>query len=520
MLLDVKNLGKEVAGETLFSGVSFILDAHTRIAITGANGVGKTTLLRLVAGELDPDEGTIKMSKGLRVGYVPQESVLDDAQQVEALFPDIQPHIVMQFFADFGLEQEIFTKSVGVLSSGERTKIVLLSEILKKPDFLILDEPTNHIDITARVWLEKYLVAHSISALIVSHDRTFLDSVSTHILNIQKEESTFEKGTYSSFRIRVSEKRNKQARDYESDKDEYKRLKTSAEKQKLDAARGAKWAGKDGDKMLKGFKQDRSARSGSTAKALDSRRERIDMTEKPKKVRPLTLDIHNMYTGSGDIVLEEVEFERDVPILEKVGLHIPFGERVIFIGANGAGKSTLFNLITNIIIPTRGTVTVAPSIVFGNLTQDYDNLLSDKTPLVYLEEETTNDRETIITTLSAVGLEYSKMKQPLSTLSPGQRARVLLTSFQLNEVNALVLDEPTNHLDLEAVETFEEVLETFTGTILAVSHDRTFLASLNPDVVYEVKNKRVKKLPLTIAEYIEGVEKSIITVIDKSIRRV
>lgn len=529
-VIKVKNLYKSYGSLTVLSNVSFSLERGQKVALVGGNGTGKTTLLKIVTGIEDADEGTVEIIDNARIGYLPQDTTLFGDKnktisdylravsginaienQLNKLLLKIEDPINAKRYSEihekfeqldgytfirrmeimltgFGLENVKLSDDLSILSSGQKSKVVLAGILLKGVDLLILDEPTNNLDLPALIWLEDFLKETKAACIIVSHDRKFLDRVAKKIfeLNWDSHTLTIVGGSYSDY-IKMREKRiSRQKEEYGLQQKEIERLQDQVEKKQIAAVRGSHWRGSDNDKYLRGFKRDRASKSSKTARAIEKRIEQMDKIEQPverdvfeislkaeKTPGVLDVQVKNVVAGySGGFKIGPISFE------------IRYGDRVCIMGLNGSGKSTLLKTITGQLPILDGKIEIGSGIIIGNMMQEHETLPRDNTSLQFLMSRARLSQQDSYSKLTKFGFQEKQIKSPIGTLSPGERARLLLALFSAQSVNMLVLDEPTNHLDIEALEALEETLESYRGTVLLVSHDRYFLEKTSLDCAY------------------------------------
>ena len=518
-VVTAKNIYKSYGPLAVLGGVSFTIEKGQKIALTGLNGTGKSTLLKLVAGLEAPDRGQLALARGLRVGYLPQEVLTAPTETIleyvrsgaETGSEPIPEHKILTMLAGFGLEQLSLTERVRELSSGQKTKIALIKILLVGGDLLLLDEPTNNLDLPALIWLEDFISNSSAACLVVSHDRRFLDRIATKIFEIDWDtrELTITGGSYSEYLRMTEKRRNRAKQDYREQQAEIERLTARVEQKRDAAAEGAAWQGTDNDKLLRGFKRDRAKGSTRQAKVLERRVKRMERLEQPNERQPLEIKL--MGTESqGALSIECADLVAGYPgsgafQLAPISLDIVPGSRVAILGLNGSGKSTLLKTLTGVLPPLGGTLQLGAGVRVGNLMQEHESLPREATLLSYLKSKTAITSTDVYNLLQHFGFDVLQVEAPIASLSPGGRARLLLALFAAQGVNTLILDEPTNHLDLEALEALEEMLKTYEGTVLLVSHDRSFLEHARLDQIYVLERGRLTRLP-DYQSYIKGAE--------------
>lgn len=538
-MLRVKNVQKSYGTLAVLSGVSFSLGRGQKAALVGHNGTGKTTLLRIVAGLEESDGGSVEITKGMKIGYLPQDTslvgnetvseylrkvsgvdrieqeletlsdCLSDSTNVER-YDELQEEYkrvggyefsnrMQVILSGFGLDQTALNKSLEHLSSGQKSKVSLAGILLAHVDLLLLDEPTNNLDLPALIWLEDFLRTSDAASIIVSHDRRFLDKVVRRIFELDWHSHTLSStaGTYSGYIERAMKKLEKSKQEYALQREEIERLTKRAQEQKTAAAKGAKWKGSDNDKMLRGFKRDQAGRSSRVAKTIEKRIEHMDKLERPQERDPfaIQLDAEKLHGG---LNINLIDLVAGYPNGFKIGplsLSVRYGERVGILGLNGTGKSTLLKTLTGEMVSMQGTISIGSGLRIGNLMQEHESLPRDASLIELVMSKSNLDEEHSFNQLVKFGFDRVQVRREIGTLSPGGRARLLLALFAAMSVNALILDEPTNHLDIEALDALEETLKDYKGTVILVSHDRYFTERASLDTVYVLSEGFLTKIP-------------------------
>lgn len=548
-MIKAQKLQKSYGSLTVLSDVSFSLGRGQKAALVGHNGTGKTTLLKIVAGLEIQDAGKIEMPAETCIGYLPQdtslsgdESIMDYLRnesgistlekELEELSADLSDpvkakrygevhgkyehldgysfaHRAEIMLAGFGLDGIELSRSLSNLSSGQKSKVVLAGILLKGVDLLLLDEPTNNLDLPALIWLEDFLRKSDASCIVVSHDRRFLDRVVKKIFELDwhLHSLTMTGGTYSDYLEMMVKRIAGQKEEYRLQQEEISRLNERARERKADAMKGSRWSGSDNDKFLRGFKRDQAAKSSKVAKAIEKRIEQMDKVEKPVERKPfeITLDAQ---VDSGNLEVRISGVTAGYPgsfLLGPISFEIRYGNRVGVMGLNGSGKSTLLKTITGEMKPVSGVVEIGSGIRIGNMMQEHETLPREQILLEFLSERSGLSHQDSYSKLSKFGFDERQVRLPISTLSPGGRARLLLALFSAQSVNMLVLDEPTNHLDIEALEALEETIGSYKGSILLVSHDRYFLEKASLDTTYVLSEGVLSKIP-DYRTYVETAE--------------
>jgi ATP-binding cassette, subfamily F, member 3 len=545
-LITVSSLSKSFGAEDLFAGVTFSVAKGARLALVGPNGIGKTTLLRILIGQEEPSGGTITRAKNLRIGYLSQEAdfelegVLWDVclepfadlirmqAEVERLESEMSDPVkrdqalvrygtvqheferrggyvyqvrIKQVLTGLGFDPSEFKMSLDHLSGGQRTRAHLARLLLSNPDLLLLDEPTNHLDIKAVEWLEGYMTQWEGAAVIVSHDRYFLDHACNALLEMAVSGSEYYRGNYSTYLQEREIRWNHRYEIFESEKEkllkemEYikrnisgqntlqakgklkrlTRLVQAIEQVGMEAVNHSNWSQLDVEKTTSPFSVEEAER-------------RVRALRSPRRVTP-DLHLHLRSTNrSGDLVIRtrdlKVGYSPEDGLPEKFLFSTPDIELrrldcAALIGPNGAGKSTFLKTILGQIEPLSGEVTLGASLQIGYFAQAHEGLDPDKTVL----DEILNAAPGM---LPYQGREYlgkylfsgDDVFKLVSMLSGGERGRLALAKLALEDTNFLLLDEPTNHLDIPSQEVLQSVLDNYQGTILLVTHDRYLVDAL------------------------------------------
>lgn len=516
MLLQVSNISKSYGVNAVLTNISFQIQARDRIGLVGVNGAGKSTLLKIIAGELSCDSGDIHKSKETKLGYLAQNSGLQTDKTILAEMRSVFQHLIAaeqelrdleQQIADPRLHAdekkygeildryakrsdwfrdqggfEVNTKIQSILhgmgfgqfppdtlietlSGGQKTRLALAKLLLQAPDLLMLDEPTNYLDIETLTWLENYLRAYSGAILVVSHDRYFLDALTQTIIEIERHAAKRYTGNYSRY-IELK------AAQYESDLKRY-------EKQQDEIA------------QMEQFIQRNLVRASTTKRAQSRRKalERMDRVDRPLadlKRASFSFEIERM-TGKEVLTADNLSIgfnDEDKPLFEHVSFRLTRGETVALIGPNGIGKSTLLKIIVGEHKPRTGTLQFGAHVKIGYYDQEHTHLNRNNTVLEELWSAYPHVEEARIRTILGNFLFSGEdVLKRISALSGGEKARVSLAKLMLAEANFLILDEPTNHLDLFSKEVLEAALVDYEGTLLFISHDRYFLNKMAERIV-------------------------------------
>ena len=520
-MLSVNNLAKSFADHLIFQNVSFVVSPGERVGLLGPNGCGKTTLLRLIAAEDQPDRGSVFIDPQTRVGYLRQgleypvgctladalhDPRVDAAIEVErlALASSIDPARLAEYQAaldrlealggypdqslratvlqSLGLDQVPLDQEVATLSGGQKTRLGLAQVLLNAPNLLLLDEPTNHLDLPMLEWLEEWLSDFNGAVLLVSHDRVFLDRSINRVVYLDSQAHTVRDyaGNYSDYLQQSLRERERQWQAYTDQQEEIYRLRQTAlyVRDLAKFRRGGK--ADTGDKFARGFFANRGKETMSRARQIERRIDRMlgeERLEKPKAGWQLKVDFGDLPESGKDVLqLTEVSVGYgDLVLLREITLSIRQGERIALIGENGTGKSTLVKAIIGQVSPLAGDIRLGANVRVGYFAQEQDVLDPHATPLESLQAIVPWSETEIRSFLHHFLFAGDQPLIPNHLLSYGERARLMLALLVAQGCNFLILDEPINHLDIPSRTQFETALTNFEGTVLAVVHDRYFI---------------------------------------------
>lgn len=503
ILISVQELQKSFGVHEVLRSVTFSLQKGEKMGLVGVNGCGKTTLMRMIAGEMQPDGGSIHRNKDLRVGYLAQ---LDDIPltdtvwgallkvfepirvmerrmaEIEKLLESADPETALRLSSEYqrltesynaqqgyayegeilrvlnglGLKPEMHQRQVSTLSGGERTRLSLAKLLLQKPDIILMDEPTNHLDLEAIEWLQDYLTDYKGSLLLISHDRYFLDHVCTTMGELLGGKMIKFTGNYTEYMKKRTADFETRMKAYELQQKEIQREQAIIER-------------------YRSFNREKSIKA---AESREKRLAKVERLEKPVEEQHVRFSF-DARRRSGEEALEVRELSKSFegqPVFQNLSFKLRTGDRVALIGPNGVGKSTLFRILTHQINPDHGSVRFGTNIDIGYYDQHQQNLNPQNTILDEVWNAFPKLEQTRIR--SALGLFLftgDEVFEKIEKLSGGERGRVALTKLMLKQDNLLLLDEPTNHLDMDSREVLEDALRDFPGTILAISHDRYFI---------------------------------------------
>ncbi len=506
ILLQTRKISKAFIIDPILSDIDLQIHSQERIGLVGVNGAGKSTLLKIIAGELSPDSGEVQIAKGATIGYLAQDSglesnktiweemlsvfsdllkqerILRQMEQDMAQLPDADHNQYEKMMNEYASLSEDFQEKGGysyeakirgilhglafqsfdyhltpihTLSGGQKTRLALARLLLTSPDLLVLDEPTNYLDMETLTWLESYLKSYSGAILLVSHDRYFLDRLVTVIYEIERRKATRYVGNYSAYIEQKAAEIEQQLKQFE--------------KQQVEIAK------------LEDFVQKNIARASTTRRAQSRQKalekiERLDRPSTAQRKASFTFDIEKQ---SGHIVLQVKDVRMqfvEQPLFQNITFGVQREDRVALIGPNGMGKTTLFKIILNQLEPTAGSVDIGSNVTIGYYSQEQNDLAPEKTIIDEIWDLYPDMKEEEIRTLLGNFLfTGDDVFKRVKDLSGGEKARVALAILMLKKANFLLLDEPTNHLDIISREVLENALSDYPGTILMISHDRYFL---------------------------------------------
>jgi ATPase subunit of ABC transporter with duplicated ATPase domains len=409
-------------------------------------------------------------------------------------------------------------------------------------ELLLLDEPTNHLDLPSIVWLQQSIIASGKTVIAVSHDEAFLDAIATHIWEMNADDRTLHVSgsKYSAYKHAKLMALEQQRRAYSEQQKRHTRLTESAEQLRAKAAAGHNYQAKDHDIMQRGFKRNRAGRSGAKASAITKRRDAEEKIQRVVEHVPLCIRLEPVPSGTdSSIILDHVQLgyktvqldaESDIKSgsdgtkklpLPLVSLRIDYGERVAIIGFNAIGKTTLLRTLSNTLEPLSGEVHIGRDLRLGNLMQAHDSLPRDVSPRDFVANIGGNGSDTKLNPLEATkrvigyGLSRHQAESPIRELNPGARARLLLAYFSIRCVNTVILDEPTNHLDEEAILELTSTLNTYQGTVVVVSHDRSFLNQLKLTKTLRVCTKGIEPVE-SVDAFVQDIDQVVQHVVQKS----
>jgi ATP-binding cassette subfamily F protein 3 len=522
-IVQIDHLTVNYAGREIFRDLSWAIDHRARTGLVGASGIGKSTILKVLTGHVIPDEGTIKKVRDLTLGYLPQDvhltpgrTLIEEAQVLPPELADLEEKLeavearladpavygdegklsrtldrqaalleayeraggpryqskLRELLSHLGFSEADHNLPAEALSGGQKKLVMLARLAAAEPMLLLLDEPDNHLDVAAKRRLERFINGYPGAVVIVSHDRYLLDEVATQIVEMEAGQLTVYHGNYSAYTTERELRRLRQQQMYIAQQKEIARIEAAI-------ARFELWASIVVDERH--IRQARSRR-----KMLDRMEANGEIVEKVAERKQMNLQLNGWRGSNKALELIDVAMAFDDDLLfTDLSMLIWHGERVGLVGPNGVGKSVLFKLILDELVPLDGQIKIGPSTQIGYYAQEHQTLDDwlDRTPLELVRDVRPSSEGAGVTTLLKFLFTYDQVRQPIRTMSGGERSRLQLAALMLRNPNLLLLDEPTNNLDIPSVEALEAALDEFEGSALVISHDRYFLDQVVDRVV-------------------------------------
>lgn len=516
MLIECSNITKSFQGIPLLKDITFKIDDHDKVAIIGVNGAGKTTILKIIAGEENYDSGDLFCNKELTLGYLKQqhdlamdktvydvgldvfaplitienrlrqlenemttdhsERILNEYDRLTQSFHDKDgysyPSKLTGVLKGLGFSEEEFNLKVSMLSGGQKTRLALAKMLLQEPKLLLLDEPTNHLDNSAINFLEGYLKNYPHAIITVSHDRYFIDQVSNKIVEVENGKSKSYKCKYNEYSILKKKQRAVDLKHYLNQQKEIKRIQESID-------------------TLKSYNREKQVKRAESKEKQLAKIERIDKLEN----LPDTITINfkpKRESGFDVLKIENLAVKFDEILFKNIDIDIKKQERIALVGDNGVGKTTLFKTILDQLNAYQGKIKFGSKVDLAYYDQEHSTLAMDKTIFNEISDNFPKMTNTEIrNSLALFNFKGDDVFKEISLLSGGEKGRVVLTEILLKQANLLILDEPTNHLDIASKEVLEDALNQFEGTIFFISHDRYFINKVATRVIELTSTKAI-----------------------------
>lgn len=559
MILSLSGISKSYGAERVLQNVAFILNAGEHAGLVGSNGVGKSTLLKIIIGEVEPDRGEVLVGKGIDIGYLPQaitefgQKTVDDLlyesrgdlRQIESKLRELENQMhcstgdslkgVLSEYNDLGelferrggyeidykidfvlnglkLDHIQRDRQVATLSGGEKARVGLAMLLLRDPELLLLDEPTNHLDFFSLEWLEAYLLKYRGTLLAVSHDRQFLNRTVNKILEVSEYSREIKEypGNFDSFLVSKSKERAKWEEDYKNQQKRIKELQHAMRAKSVIV--GHDRAAPDADKIAYKFFGERVQKTVSrNVRSAAEKLLRIEANPIPEPPEQLRISPEfDPQSLEAEVPLHASRVGKSYAkrkILKGITFSLRFGDRVVLTGPNGAGKSTLLKILAGYEVADVGRVIMAPGVKISYLDQEQETLNLEETLIEAYAKDLPGNIDSWAAELFRYGLFLQDdLKKRIGDLSIGQRRKLQIARMIAERANILLLDEPTNYVSFDVLEEFEKALLSFKGCILAVSHDRWFTQRF-AHTVWELDMNKFRIYPNGCEGYREAKEK-------------
>ncbi len=542
-VIQLDHIAINFAGREIFRDLSLAIGDRDRIGLVGPNGAGKSTLFKLITGDLQTDAGYVKRARDVTIGYLPQDvdltqgyTLLEEASIMPPALADVEAELtrieeklaspnvyndtnaltrvlelqeralekyeklgglshantVQELLRRLGFSDADFGLATETLSGGQKKLAKLVRLVIEAPDVLLLDEPDNHLDLAGKRHLEQFLRSFSGAVVIISHDRYLLDEVATQIAELENGTLTLYPGNYSAYATERELRRLRQQQQYTAQQKEIARIEAAIK-------RFEHWAS-----IVINERHIRQARS--RRKMLDRMEANGEIIEKVTEQRRMDLHLSGWRGSTKALEITDLAmgFDDDLLFVD-LNLLLRHGERVGLIGPNGVGKSVLFHLILDHLTPLDGQIIIGPSTKIGYYSQEHQTLAPwlSRTPLELIRDVAPRSESDAVAFLLKFLFTYDQTRQPIGTMSGGERSRLQLASVMLQNPNFLLLDEPTNNLDIHSMEVLEHALNDFEGSLLVISHDRYFLDQTVEEIV-ELDQSTLSRFAGGYTDYLES----------------
>lgn len=488
-MLNIEGISKSFGDQILLDNTGFQINPGERVGLVGRNGHGKTTLLNIISGNDHAEEGTISCPSGYRIGFLPQKISFSKSRVIDEAILGLLEHDkdnhwkAEKILAGLGFSENDFKKDPIEFSGGFQVRLNLTKVLVSEPDLLILDEPTNYLDITSIRWISQFLISWPREVLLVTHDRNFMDNVVTHIAGIHRQKIKKIKGDTSKYYNQIAQ-----------DEEVYEKTRVNEEKKK-----------KEIELFISRFRA--KARLANMVQSRIKTLEKIGSKEKLQKLKNLEFGFNYLsFPGKQVMQIKNLSFgwERNCLLVDNFSLTVYPEDRIAVIGKNGKGKTTFLKLISGNLNPIEGSIQINPGVELGYFEQTNVQSLNDEFTVEdeLIKSSPDSDRQTARNICGTMMFEKDLALKKIAVLSGGEKSRVMLGKLLMTPLNLMLLDEPSNHLDIEACDSFVSALDNFEGTLIIVTHNEMFLHSLaNRLVVF--KNDSVHIFEGTYQEFLE-----------------